>query len=352
MSEHFGTLPDGRPVSRHTLRAGTGGVVLRVLDHGATVQSLVVPDPDGTGVEVVLGFAAVQDYVAAADDCFGGVAGRFANRIRGGDLEVDGKRYRLSTNDHGHTLHGGVDGFHRRLWDVDEADRSRIRLSLTSPDGDQGFPGRLHVTVTYAVTEREVRIDYSAETDAPTVVNLTNHAYFNLAGAGSGSVEGHELTIDADAYTVTGPDQIPTGELAAVDGTPLDFRSPHLLGERLRSNHPQLRLARGYDHNFVVRGDGLRGVAALRDPGSGRTLEVLSDQPGLQLYTANFLDGRHVGASGTTYRQGDGVALETQHFPNSPQHPAFPSTELRPGETFTSTTVWRFSHDSRPASGD
>ena len=341
MSEHFGLLPDGRAVTRH--QVGDGTLTLGVLDLGATVQSLLVADHAGS-VPVVLGFDSADGYVAAADDCFGGVAGRFANRIRGGELELDDVRHRLSVNDRGNALHGGADGFHRRLWEVESADESQVRLTLTSPDGDQGFPGRVRVAVTYTVTNCEVRIDYAATADAVTVVNLTNHAYFNLAGAGSGSVEGHELVVDADLYTVTDGVQIPTGAVAGVEGTPFDFRRPHTIGERLRWPHPQLLLAHGYDHNFVLRGEGLRRAALLRDPASARSLEVLTDQPGLQLYTANFLDGRHVGAQGATYRQGDGVALETQHFPDSPRHGKFPPTTLRPGETFTSTTVWRFGH--------
>jgi aldose 1-epimerase len=342
--DDFGTLPDGRAVTRYTL-GGPAGLRLRVLDLGAVVQELWVPDREGRVANVVLGFADVDGYVAAAADFYGAVVGRFANRIAGAEVVLDGTAYRLSANDGPHALHGGTDGFHRRLWEVDRADDTSITLSLRSPDGDQGFPGDLHATVTYEVTADEVRIDYSARSDAATVVSLTQHAHFNLAGEGSGSVEGHLLQVSAGRYTPVGPDLIPTGELEDVIGTPFDLREPRPIGDRLREGHPQLRRGRGYDHNLVLD---LRGApaAVLEEPSSGRRLEVHTDRPGLQVYTCNFQDGTHYGTSGRSYRQGDGVALETQSFPDGPHHlgePGWPDPVLRPGEVFRSSTVWRFS---------
>lgn len=340
-AEPFGTLPDGSPVIRHTL-SRTGGLTLRVLTYGGVVQSLEVPDARGRVANVVLGFPSLHGYLAAGDAYFGGLVGRFANRLAGGRFSLDGKSYAVDVNAGGNCLHGGRTGFDKRLWHAEPFSDNKLRLTLTSPDGDQGFPGRMEVEVTYCLLESGVRIDYRATTDAPTVINLTNHSYFNLAGEGSGSVEEHTLVVDADEFTPVSRDLIPTGEVAAVAGTPLDLRAQTAIGTHLRDPHPQLLAARGYDHNYVLRGSGLRRAARLADPVSGRVLEVVTDQPGLQVYSGNFLDGSHVGTSGRTYRQGDGVALETQHFPDSPNHPAFPSTILRPGELFATSTTWQF----------
>jgi aldose 1-epimerase len=341
--DDFGVLPDGRPVTRWTL-GGSGGIRLRVLDLGGVVQELTVPDRQGRLANVVLGFADVDGYVEAAGDYYGAVVGRFANRVAGAAVELDGTTHRLAANDGPHALHGGTDGFHRRLWTVEEAGDDRISLSLVSPDGDQGFPGTLRATVTYEVTADEVRIGYTAESDATTVVSLTQHGHFNLAGEGSGSVEGHLLRVAADRYTPVGPDLIPTGELAPVEGTPFDLREARPIGERLRADHPQLRRGRGYDHNLVLL-PGVAPAAVLEEPVSGRRLEVHTDRPGIQVYTCNFQDGSHYGASGRSYRQGDGVALETQTFPDGPHHlgePGWSDPVLRPGETYRTTTVWRF----------
>ena len=343
MRDDFGTLPDGRAVTRYSL-GRPDGVQLRVLDLGAVVQELWVPDREGRLANVVLGFGDVDGYVEAAGDFYGALVGRFANRIAGAELVLDGTTYRLSASDGPHTLHGGADGFHRRLWEVDSADDTSITLSLVSPDGDQGFPGNLHATVTYEVTGDEVRIGYTARTDATTVVSLTQHAHFNLAGEGSGSVEEHLIQVSAGRYTPVGPDLIPTGEHEDVTGTPFDLREPRAIGDRLREGHPQLRRGRGYDHNLVLD-PGAAPAAVLEDPSSGRRLEVHTDRPGLQLYTCNFQDGTHYGTSGRSYRQGDGVALETQSFPDGPHHvgePGWPDPVLRPGEVFRTSTVWRF----------
>lgn len=341
-AEPFGALPDGSPVIRYTL-SGAGGLTLRVLTYGAIVQSLDVPDARGQLANVVLGFASLPGYLAGTKPYFGGLIGRFANRIAGGRFSLDGHDYEVDVNAAGSCLHGGGHGFDKRLWHAEPLSDDGLCLSLTSPDGDQGFPGRLNAEVTYRLLERGVRIDYRATTDAPTVVNLTSHPYFNLAGEGSGPVETHTLVIDADEYTPVGGDLVPTGEVAPVAGTPLDFRRESAVGARLRDPHPQLLAARGFDHNYVLRGTGLRRCARVSDPASGRVLEVLTDQPGLQVYTGNALDGSLVGTGGRAYRQGDGLALETQHFPDSPNQPAFPSTVLRPGQSYATSTTWQFS---------
>jgi aldose 1-epimerase len=342
-AEPFGALPNGSPVLRYTMRR-PGGLTLRVLTYGGIVQSLEVPDASGRPANVVLGFASLQGYLAGTDHpYFGATIGRFANRIAGGRFTLDGTRHAVAVNAAGHCLHGGSAGFDKRLWRAEPLGDHRLRLSLTSPDGDQGFPGRLDADVTYCLLDSGVRLDFRATTDAPTVVNLTNHAYFNLAGEGSGSVEAHTLVIDADGYTPVTGDLIPTGEVAPVAGTPLDFRRESAVGRRLRDPHPQLLAARGYDHNYVLRGTGLRRCARVSEPKSGRVLEVLTDQPGVQLYAGNALDGSLVGTGGQAYRQGDGLALETQHYPDSPNHPAFPSTVLRPGQSYATSTTWQFS---------
>jgi len=343
-AEPFGLLPDGSPVLRYTL-SGAGGLTLRVLTYGGIVQSLEVPDAAGQVANVVLGFDSLKGYLAATDPYFGALVGRFANRLAGGRFSLDGTGYAVDVNKAGNCLHGGTSGFDKRLWHAEPLGDHELRLTLTSPAGDQGFPGRLTAEVTYAVLERGVRIDYRASTDAPTVINLTNHSYFNLGGEGSGSIEAHTLVVDADEYTPVNGDLIPTGEVAPVAGTPLDLRQEGLIGAHLRDGHPQMLAARGYDHNYVLRGTGLRRAARLTDPATGRVLEVLTDQPGLQVYTGNFLDGSLLGPGGRTYRQGDGLALETQHFPDSPNHPGFPSTVLRPGEVFATSTVWQFHTD-------
>src|ERR1035437_4769655 len=340
-AEPFGALPDGSPVIRHTL-SRTGGLTLRVLTYGGIVQSLEVPDARARVTNVVLGFASLDGDLKASDAYFGGLVGRVADRLARGRFPPDDKSYAVDVNAAGSCLHGGTTGFDKRLWRAEPSGDHELRLSLISADRDQGFPGRLHVEVTYCLLESGVRIDYKATTEAPTVINLTNHSYFNLAGEGSGSVENHTLVIDADEYTPVGRDLIPTGEIALVAGTPLDLRRETAVGARLRGPHSQLLAARGYDHNYVLQGTGMRRCARLTDPASGRVLEVFTDQPGVQLYSGNSLDGSHVGTGGHAYRQGDGVALETQHLPDSPNHPAFPSTVLRPGKLFSSTTTWQF----------
>ena len=344
--EPFGRAPDGTPVHRFALRDGAG-LSMQVLTYGGVVQRLRVPDRDGRRADVVLGFRRLRQYVADSDPYFGSLIGRYANRIARGTFTLDGTTYHLPVNDGPNSLHGGKTGFDDRVWTgtaVRRGCRVGVRLTLLSPHGDQGYPGNLQVGVTYWLRgDRSVQIRYDATTDAPTVVNLTNHSYVNLGGEGSGSVRDHRLRIRADRYTPIDETFLPTGRLARVAGTPFDFRRSKPVGRDLRDPSEQLRRAGGYDHNFVLRGRGLRSAARLHDPSSGRVLRVLTDQPGVQLYSGNFLDGSLVGKGGERYRRGGGLALETQHFPDSPNQPAFPSTVLRPGETYRSTTVWRFS---------
>ena len=334
----FGRLPDGTPV--HACRLSADGIAMDVLDYGATVQRLDVTDRLGRVRNVVLGHADLAAYLASWG-YFGCAVGRYANRIARGRFTLDGTRYELSTNEGDNLLHGGRDGFDKRVWTISDLSGNTVVLDLVSPDGDQGFPGELAVTVTYTLSPGEVRIDYTATTSAATVLNLTNHSYFNLEGEDAWSVEHHLLSIEADAYTPTTEDYIPTG-VAPVDGTAFDWRAPRLIGEQLRLADAQLVVGGGLDHNMVIRGQGLRRHATLTAPASGITLTVESDQPGNQAYTGNYLNGRLLGTSGRPYRQAAGIALETQHYPDSPNHPGFPSTVLRPGEQFESTTIWRF----------
>ena len=345
----FGVTAEGRRVFEHSLDNGRG-LVLRAIEFGGIVTALHCPDRDGRGGNVVLGFDGLDDYLARNPN-FGIVVGRYANRIANGRFTLDGRTWTLTQNDGSNTLHGGTVGFGERWWQIEPepagADGSvALTLSLTSEDGDQGFPGRMQTSVRYTLTpHNEWRIDYRATTDRPTVVNLSQHSYFNLAGAGS-ALE-HELTLHASRYTMIDARLIPT-TIAEVAGTAFDFRAPCRIGARIRSGAAQLMLAHGYDHNWILdhdpvpAPDGLRRAARLADPASGRVLEIATSEPGVQFYSGNFLDGSLRGSGGRAYRQGDGVCLETQHFPDSPNRPDFPSTVLRPGETFTSTTVYRF----------
>ena len=342
-AELYGQLGDGTEVRRCLLEAP--GLRVAILTYGGIVSSLEIPDRAGRRDNVVLGLPTLADYVRHSP-YFGAIVGRYANRIARGRFTLDGAEHRLACNDGPNALHGGVRGFDKRVWDIVEAGARRLVLAYASPDGEEGYPGALRVTVTYELDgDRTLGISYAAETSAPTVLNLSNHTYWNLAGEGSGTAGDHEMQIEADSFTPVDATQIPTGELRPVAGTPFDFRTPTPVGARLRADDPQLRAGRGYDHNWVLRGgvtDTPRLAARVRDPRSGRVLEVLTDQPGLQFYSGNFLDGTLAGPGGQTYRQGDALVLEPQHFPDSPNQPAFPPTVLRPGERFRSTTLLRF----------
>lgn len=341
----FGHTAEGR-VDRYTLTNGKG-MRVRILTYGGIIQTIEVPDRRGRTANVALGFDNLADYVER-NPYFGCITGRYANRIALGRFTLDGTTYQLPINNDPNSLHGGDVGFDKHIWATTpfrHRDRVGLVMRYTSPHLDQGYPGTLTATVTYTLTRaNEIRMDYHATTDRPTIVNLTNHTYFNLAGEGSGSIEDHVLQLPASRYTPVDATLIPTGRLDPVAGTPMDFRRPTAIGERLRDSFPQLVIGRGYDHNYVLdrRGPGLRPAARVVEPRSGRELRILTEEPGIQFYSGNFLDGTLVGTGGRMYRQGDGFALETQHFPDSPNQPAFPSTVLRPGQVYETTTVYRF----------
>ena len=345
---NYGTTKDGHTIEEYTLR-NAAGMEVKCISFGGILTSISVPDRQGRLANVALGFDSLAKY-EAEHPYFGAITGRYANRIGGGRFSLDGVDYQLFQNDGGNSLHGGEVGFDKRIWSASESDGA-LEFAYRSPDGEEGYPGNLDVTVRYSLdADNGLRIDYNAETDAPTVLNLTNHSYFNLQGEGEGAIYDHLLTLNADHYTPTAEDQIPTGEIEPVAGTPFDFRRAKTMGSGQRSAHPQIAAAKGYDHNFVLKRDGLAegelGLAArVYEPRSGRVMEVWTTEPGVQFYAGNFLDATLAGASGRLYRQSDGFALETQHFPDSPNKPQFPSTVLRPGERFVSTTVYRFSTD-------
>lgn len=334
----FGKLPDGSTAHLYTFR-NSKGMVVKVTDYGLIITELHVPDRAGKAGNVVLGFDNLERYLKG-HPFFGAIAGRYANRIAKGKFTIDGKEYTLATNNGKNHLHGGKVGFDKKLWAAKEMpDQNAVEFSYTSKDGEEGYPGNLSLVVRYALTEdNELVIDYSATTDKKTPINVTNHSYFNLAG--SGDILGHEMQIEADHYTPVDPELIPTGEIASVKGTPLDFTAPHRVGER----HTQTGIG-GYDHNFVLRGgvsQKPRQAARVVDPGSGRVLEVLTTEPGVQLFTANFMDGSIIGTGGVSYPKHGGFCLETQHYPDSPNRPNFPSTILEPGKKFKSTTIFKF----------
>jgi aldose 1-epimerase len=350
--EQYGEY-NGTIVDRFTLTSPSG-LSVSLLSFGATIQELRVPDVFGNADNVVLGFSNLSQYLAKHPH-FGSVIGRFANRIGGAMFTLDGTEYHLTPNKGTFTAHGGNRPFDRYVWEVEviETDHGpAVRMTHVSPDGDEGFPGEFTATVTYSLEDNGLRLDYTAHTTKPTVHNLTNHSYFNLAGEATGDVEHHILTLNATEYTPTGIDQIPTGMVMPVRGTALDFTSPRPLSDAIRNGRdPQIRIARGLDHNFVVQrsrgSNDLVHAATLEDPRSGRIMEVHTTMPGVQVYTSNSLDGSIVGYSGRLYRQSDAICFETQNFPDAPNHAEFPPAVLRPGQEFTSTTIYRFSNAPR-----
>jgi aldose 1-epimerase len=349
-SEPFGQV-GGAPVSRYTLTSGHG-MRVRILTFGGIVQSIEVPDRSGLVDDVVLGFPTLDGYLnntGSAKTYFGAIIGRYGNRIAKGTFSLNGTEYHVPINNNGNSLHGGTAGFDTKVWQASPqsgSDSVSLKLQYVSPAGEMGYPGTLTTAITYTVDQKnELRINYHATTDAPTVINLTNHSYFNLAGEDALDVYSQKVTISADNYTPTDATQIPNGQIAPVKGTPFDFTSPTAIGASITVDDPQLLLAQGYDHNWVInRGNdtGLVQAAKAEDPQTGRTLTVSTTEPGVQFYTSNFINGAFTGSSGHVYRQGAGFTMETQHYPDSPNHPNFPSTTLNPGQIYDSTTVFAF----------
>jgi aldose 1-epimerase len=343
----FGKTKDGTPVQLYTL-TNAQGMKATISNYGGTITTLRVPDRNGKVADVVLGFDSIDGYLTR-HPYFGCIVGRYANRIAKGTFTLEGKKYTLAKNNGENHLHGGLKGFDAQVWQAEEIKTDRgpaLKLTYTSPDGEEGYPGTMKAAVTYTLTaENELRIDYHAATDKPTVLNLTNHSYFNLAGQGSGDILQHEVLLNADRFTPVDSTLIPTGELRPVAGTPMDFRASTPIGKRIDADDEQIRYGKGYDHNWVLnkKPDELALAARVYEPTSGRVLEVLTTEPGVQLYCGNFLDGTVVGKGGKAYKHRYGFCLETQHFPDSPNQPNFPSTVLRPGQEFKSTTVFKFS---------
>jgi aldose 1-epimerase len=345
----FGSLADGTEIDAVELH-NDNGIRVRILALGATIQSLEVPDRDGNNADVVLGYPTAAEYLDKPR-YFGATVGRYANRIGGGTFKLEGKSWQLEQNDGPNHLHGGLQGLDKVVWEigtVSSGTTARATLTYTSPDGAGGYPGNLSVMAIYSLSEdNELKVEYRAETDKTTIVNITNHAYFNLAGAAYGhSILGHELTLHADTFTPVDATLIPTGELRAVAGTPFDFRAAKLIGRDIRdASSEQMRFGLGYDHNWVINNaDGtLRSAALLHDPYSGRTMELLTTAPGVQFYSGNFLDGKTIGKGQRAYRQGDALCLEPQVYPDAPNKPDFPSARLEPGETYSNVMVFRFS---------
>lgn len=340
-------LVKAQKMDLYTLK-NRGNMEVQITNFGGIVTSIKVPDRSGRVADVVLGFKNLDDYLKPHPS-FGTAVGRFANRIAKGRFTLNGVEYKLAINNGENHLHGGIKGFDDVFWTAEEINTPAgpgVRLTYLSKDGEEGYPGNLKVTMTYTLTHRnELRIDYVATTDKDTVINLTHHSYFNLAGEGSGDILNHRLKLNAARFTPTDAGSIPTGELRSVRGTPFDFLMPHTIGERINQDDEQLKFGNGYDHNFVLNGrmGALRQAAVVTDPSSGRIMEVWTTEPGIQLYTGNFLDGTLVGKAGHPYQRRTGFCLETQHYPDSPNKPNFPTTTLKKGATFKSTTIYRFS---------
>ena len=346
--QNFGKTSDGQAVELYTL-TNAGGASVSIMNYGGVVVSLKVPDRSGAMGDVVLGFDSFDPYPEKSP-YFGALIGRYGNRIGHARFKLNGVEYKLAKNNGDNTLHGGNRGFDKRIWTVKDASNGGVpalELTYLSKDGEEGFPGNLTATVTYTWTDaKELKIDYAATTDKDTVQNLTNHSYFNLAGSGEGDNLAHEVMIDADRFTPVDAGLIPTGQLKPVEGTPFDFRKPTAIGARIEAADQQLKYGKGYDHNWVLNHPASATpvlAARVSEPKSGRVMEVLTTQPGLQFYTGNFLDGKIQGKGGKTYVHRGAFCMETQHFPDSPNKPEFPTTVLKPGEKFQSSTIYRFS---------
>ena len=337
----FGKAPDGTAVVIYTIK--NGAMEAKITNYGGIVTSLKVPDRHGKMADVVLGYDALDGYIAKSP-FFGALIGRYGNRIGGAKFVLDGKTYSTPKNDGANTLHGGDKGFDKAVWKAKEIPHG-VELTLISRDGDEGFPGTLTTVVRYTLVGKDLKIEYSATTDKDTVVNLTNHSYFNLKGQGEGDILKHELKLNAGRYTPVDGNLIPTGELAPVAGTPFDFGKLTAIGARIDSDNDQIKKGKGYDHNWVLDSGGgkLAEAAEVYEPTTGRVMQVWTDQPGVQFYTGNFLDGTITGKGGKVYQHRAALCLETQHFPDSPNHPKFPSTELKPGQKYHTVTIYRFS---------
>jgi len=342
--EFYGATQSGTPVDLYTL-TNDNGVEVKITNYGGIITSIVAPDRDGDFREITLGMDSLEGYLGP-HPFFGALVGRYGNRIRAGKFTLNGKDYQLATNANGHHLHGGNKGFDKVVWEAKTTsvdDGVSLTLNYVSKDGEENYPGNLSVTVTYTLTnDDELQIDYTAKTDQPTVLNLTNHTYFNLAQ--SDTILDHVMMLDADDFTVVDDAVITTGEIRSVEGTPLDFRQPTRIGKRIEADDEQLKFAGGYDHNWVVNGEPgeLRLAARVTEPTTGRTLEVYTTQPGIQFYAGNMMPQEMVGRGGQVYKWRGGLCLETQHFPDSPNHPNFPTTELKPGEKYHEVTVFKF----------
>ena len=343
----FGTTADGKTADLYTLK-NKNGMQVSITNFGATVVSIMAPDKTGKMADVALGYDDLAGY-ELNKNYLGVLVGRYGNRIAHGKFSIDGTEYTLAKNNGDNSLHGGIKGFNKAMWeakDVSKGGEAAVEMKYVSKDGEEGYPGNLSVTVVYTLTNKnELKIDYSATTDKKTVVNLTNHTYFNLAGQGNGDILKHELMINADTFTPVDSGLIPTAELKKAEGTPFDFRKATAIGARIDANDEQIKLGGGYDHNFVLNrkaATGLSLAARVSDPTSGRTMEVWTTEPGVQFYTGNFLDGSFRGKGGSAYQKRTAFCLETQHFPDSPNHPSFPTTLLKPGEKYHTTTVYKF----------
>jgi aldose 1-epimerase len=343
-TQPFGKTAQGEAVKLVTL-TNSSGLAAKITNYGGILVSMEVPDRQGKPADIVLGFDNLDGYLKG-HPYFGAIIGRYGNRIGGAKFTLDGKEYKLAANNSVNSLHGGIKGFDKVVWKIVKAQvegkKAELKLSYTSKDGEEGFPGNLKCVVTYMLTsDNKLEIKYEATTDKPTIVNLTNHSYWNLAGQGSGDILGHELMINADRYTPVDKDLIPTGELKSVKETPLDFTKPEAIGSRIKDVDPNIG---GYDHNFVLRDkvNQMKLAARVYEPNSGRVMEIETTEPGIQFYTSNFLDGTLKGKQGKVYNKYGALCLETQHYPDSPNKPDFPSTVLRPGETYQSTTVFKF----------